>query len=570
MKTLFSMMAGTLITVTAAAQATSGTLTIKLMGNKQRTVLVDGISYNAVIQTGNSTRPQSLITIPGLTAGQHTLTVQTAATGNRAATTANTTFTLRSGYDLTITIANNGTVQTSESRSRNRGSQVVIVPMSNTAFNALYSNVQRTRGNNAKATLINTALTTGNNYFTSYQVAQLLRQLTSEASRLQMAKTAYRIITDPAAFTQVTALLTSTAARNDLAAYVAANPNTNNSVVYNNTSSGSYNARNFTPMSEANYQSLYNSIQNHYYANERVTDLRAVFANTGNYFTSYQAKNLIALATDESIRLELAKAAYRSVSDPANFSVMNDLLNLQYNRDALAAYIASYAGGNANANTGVSYRTPVSEAGFNTIYTDVQRAWNTQSKYDAIVRAFTTNGNYFTSAQVKQLIALVGTETLRVELAKRSLPVVTDTDNFPVVYDLISTPSLRTDLQAYAFNYVTTGNGNPAGTGLSITYRTPMSTTDYDALYNSIQKQWIPGSKHSALRSVFANTSYYFTTDQVRRLLLITTEDNRLELAKSAYRNITDPANITALYDVFSTQASRDALAEYVRTYVPQ
>ncbi|MCW3074394.1 MAG: hypothetical protein JWP69_1463 [Flaviaesturariibacter sp.] len=572
MKAIFSFMAGTLVTVTAVAQSNAGTLTVKLVGAKQRTVQVDGMTYNATTQTTTGNRPQSLVTVPGLTVGQHTLTVTPAGTtaGGRRAEPVSTSFTLRSGYDLTITVSNNGAMQTSETRIRNRAAATAMTPMSTTNFNTLYSTVQRTRGNSAKASVINNALNTTGNYFTAYQVSQLLRQVTGESTRLDLAKSAYRKVTDPTAYNQVSSLLTSTAARNELSAYMSANSNGGNTVVYNN-SNGTYNARNFTPMSDATYRSLYSNIQNAYYATERLTALRSAFANTNNYFTSYQAKDLIALAGDETSRLELAKAAYRSVSDPANFTVMNDLLNLQYNRDALATYVQQYNNGNVNGNSGTntSYRTPVSTATFNTLYTAVQRQWTAQGKYDAVASAFGTAGNYYTSSQVKQLVGLVNDENGRLDLAKRSLPTVTDVDNFSQVYDLLSTPSLRSELQAYAFNYITTGNGTTGagvGTGTNTTYRTPMTASDFETLYSGIQKQWIPGSKHSALRSTFANSSYYFTVAQVRQLLLLTTEDNRLDLAKTAYRNITDPASIASLYDVFATQASRDAMAEYVRT----
>ena len=69
----------------------------------------------------------------------------------------------------------------------------------------------------------------------------------------------------------------------------------------------------------------------------------------------------------------------------------------------------------------------------------------------------------------------------------------------------------------------------------------------------------------TALTGVFNKETNYFTVAQVKQLIpMVTLESKRLELAKSSYNNITDPANFTQLYDLFSTQASKDELAAYV------
>jgi hypothetical protein len=94
-----------------------------------------------------------------------------------------------------------------------------------------------------------------------------------------------------------------------------------------------------------------------------------------------------------------------------------------------------------------------------------------------------------------------------------------------------------------------------------------MSETDYNALVQQVESQWLPGAKMTSLTSIFANTSYYFTTLQAKQLInYVSDENNRLQLAKSSYRNIVDPGNFSQVYDLLSSQASRDELTAYVNS----
>ena len=72
----------------------------------------------------------------------------------------------------------------------------------------------------------------------------------------------------------------------------------------------------------------------------------------------------------------------------------------------------------------------------------------------------------------------------------------------------------------------------------------------------------------SRLTEIFANETYYFSVAQAKQLIqLVSSESNRLELAKSAYGNITDPGNFNLMYDVLTSQSSKNELSAYVSTY---
>lgn len=69
-------------------------------------------------------------------------------------------------------------------------------------------------------------------------------------------------------------------------------------------------------------------------------------------------------------------------------------------------------------------------------------------------------------------------------------------------------------------------------------YTTPMTDADFNALVKDVKKQWLPGAKMNALSSAFNNTNNYYTMSQANQLIrLVSDEDNRLQLAKSAYED---------------------------------
>ena len=98
------------------------------------------------------------------------------------------------------------------------------------------------------------------------------------------------------------------------------------------------------------------------------------------------------------------------------------------------------------------------------------------------------------------------------------------------------------------------------------TYRTPMADYQFSGIYQDVKSKWFQSNKVTAVRDAFNNTASYFSTYQITQLLqLISSEANRLELAKLSWRVVSDPGNFTQLYGLFSNQAYRDELDRYVR-----
>ena len=126
---------------------------------------------------------------------------------------------------------------------------------------------------------------------------------------------------------------------------------------------------------------------------------------------------------------------------------------------------------------------------------------------------------------------------------------------------MLSRQTSRDELDAYVRNNSGYNNYPNSNYPNSSTYRTAMTDAAFNTLYQNIRKNWLPGAKMSAASDAFNLATNYFTTVSGRATIaLLSSDANRLELAKLSYDNIVDPANFQQLYDLLSSQASRDEL----------
>ena len=536
MKTIFLFLASCISILSVSAQSVS-TVTVNVRGNNNESIMIDSKEYT--VYSDNNTNTSTPIVVSNLQSGQHTLQIRRSNEVNPSSTV----FTTRTGYDLQITITPNGSVQLKETKWRagdnNTGQNMQA--MSVTDFNSLYNTIRSQWGSSKKMTMVSDAFANTNYYFTTAQAKQLIQLVNSQSNRFTLTKSSYRSITDPTNFTQMYDVLNSQSHREQLAAYVS---------TYNAGSSS-------TAMTASRFNTIYKTAQRQATTNSKVSYIYNSFTNTNNYFTVSQARQLVQLAPDEANRLYLAKISYRGIIDRTNFSQMYTLFNSQASRNELNTFVNTYDNSNP-----VYTRMAMKEAEFNTLYRDIQNRYGIGAKMSALSNVFATENYYFTTAQTKQLIQLVSEENNRLELAKSSYNNIVDQANFSQLYDLFSYNS-RSDLEIYIRDHQT----DPVYTPPVYT-RTPMSNSSYTSLYNEVRNTYGFGAKMSRLTEIFANETYYFTVAQAKQLVqLVSDESNRLELAKSAYGNITDPANFNLMYDVFTSQSSKNELSTYVNTY---
>lgn len=95
-------------------------------------------------------------------------------------------------------------------------------------------------------------------------------------------------------------------------------------------------------------------------------------------------------------------------------------------------------------------------------------------------------------------------------------------------------------------------------------YNRPMNDQEFNRLVENIKSKWFSTQKIQAAKDAVQHE--YFRTDQVRQLLvLFSTDNDKLELAKLAYDRTVDKRSFYTLYDVFSFQSSRDELDRYIK-----
>src|SRR5215212_9504017 len=149
-----------------------------------------------------------------------------------------------------------------------------------------------------------------------------------------------------------------------------------------------------TPMSDASFNQLLRTISNKRGQTARLTAAQDIFNTSTNYFTTYQASDIIRLINAEANRLMLAKIAYDNLTDPANYTQFHNLLNRQASIDELDNYVrnnSTYTNpGNYN-----TYRTPMSDASYNSLYDNIRKKWLPGAKMSAASDAFNTETNYF-------------------------------------------------------------------------------------------------------------------------------------------------------------------------------
>lgn len=327
-------------------------------------------------------------------------------------------------------------------------------------------------------------------------------------------------------------------------------------------------------MSTANFNRLLQSIRIKRYQSEKITMIKKAFTTTANKFTSSQVRQLLLLITAESRRLELAKLSYKKVTDTDEFTTVYDVLKSEAGRDSLDDYVVSQGGNSTDEDDNAAYdrRNNMSATNFNQLLQRVQNQSYQSGRVTEIRNALNSSYNYFSTAQLNQMLLLVSSETDRLTLAKLAYPRTTDVTNFNQLVDLFNTQYNRDELNRFIVsnggvaNNNNNTNNNTNNNNTNNTYRIPMTDASFNQIYTKARSHFFQRNTVNDIRTAFVSTSNNFTTEQVKQLLMLSTaEADRLALAKLAYPRVVDVTNFSLLLDLFAMQSNRTELDNFIK-----
>jgi hypothetical protein len=428
MKQLFLFIISISTVLAAFAQQSAGTTIIAVTGTRNLELSIDGKVYNLV--NSSITNDKTTVVLDNLKAGQHSAVIRRTNSYSDQVEKVSPVFNLRKGYNMLVNVNANGSLELIETKAATTESRL---PMSNTAFTVLLKNVKSQQSPNGRRSLIANSLNNTDNYFTAYQVVQLLQPVNLETYRLQLAKLSYRAVVDRNNFVRVNDVLRSEESKADLELYVR------NYYVADDAT---------VAMSEADFIILYRDLRTQWPGSIQVNSLINAFNDSTIFFTTNQVKQLLPIVTTENKILQLAKLSYRSVVDKVNFSQLYFLLNTQESRNDLAMYVYNY-----NQHAGNGIKTAMADDDFDDLYLSIQPQFFPNQKMNALTNAFNNPGYYFTTAQARQLTEQVSLESNRLVLAKLSYRTITDKGNFSQLYSMLKTQSSRDELDTYVKGY---------------------------------------------------------------------------------------------------------------------
>jgi hypothetical protein len=238
-------------------------------------------------------------------------------------------------------------------------------------------------------------------------------------------------------------------------------------------------------------------------------------------------------------------------------------MNLSVRGNGLVSFTERKSKTQYNAQTGGAMSTTA----FNQLVQNVLNKRYQSDKIIAVRNAFNTTGNYFTSAQARQLLLMINSERRRLELAKLSYSKVTDKTNFTTVYNVLNSEASRDALD----DYVVAQGGSISSTenntayGNNPAYGSPMTDANFNQLLSRTTNYLYQDDRLTEIRNAFNSTYNYFNTTQIKQLLtLINAETDRLSLAKLAFARVVDRNNFNQVVDLFYSQYNRDELNRFI------
>ncbi len=386
---------------------------------------IDGKDYPADNLYRNGETNQ--YTITDLQPGQHTMRI-VSTTG----VITETSFTLSSNYNMTVEVPRNGSPIITEQRNSELDTDSKTT-MKTEDFSALMKTLRGIEYISQIEFAIAEIFLNSNYYFTPLQVIEILHQVTD--SSLKLVKLSYASLLDHSAFTKVINDFNDPEDRRKLRLYV--NRLKQSPPIIN--------------MTLQRFNELKNLINKEWLVLERDKAIMSAFSTQGNRFSVDQARQLIEISETEKAREELAKASFRTLTNPQEFTSLYSLFGSQISKDNLSLFVFEM-GTDMLSRQPNFQQADMSVLDFSALIDQISLA-NEDKRTQLLLIPFANPYSSFSTSQIGKLVELVKDEPNRLLLLMAAYRVTTNRKDFGSLHKLLLSKGSKNALTNYETHY---------------------------------------------------------------------------------------------------------------------
>lgn len=302
-------------------------------------------------------------------------------------------------------------------------------------------------------------------------------------------------------------------------------------------------------------------------------------------YSSTQARDLLQVFVQDNHKAEIGRLLYSQVTDRANFPQVYDIFS---NASALASLARHVQEMNTmqqssaeqcrisreqvvmplfSAYTGRRFtnQQPLDESSFVQFKNSVLH----QNIYIQLQKVLDNNRNRFLSmAQVIDLALLFAEDHQRLEVLQHYVRQTVDLDHYPYALQLLCSAGNKNEYVQYVQFYMGNANqnntnnpGNPSGAVINCQY--PVSANDLALIKGTLERSRISSVRIKQYKAAIKGKC--LSVEQIRTLVLLFSNFDRLDLLKYSYDYCTDLQHYYSLSDVLSSSLDAERFAEFLQ-----
>jgi Domain of unknown function (DUF4476) len=297
-----------------------------------------------------------------------------------------------------------------------------------------------------------------------------------------------------------------------------------------------------------------------------------------NCYTSLQAKDIIQLYLQDVHKTEIAKLIYSNVIDKHNFFTIYEVYTNAPALASLAQFVSNYtlqqtAGASIvfdksnvllpeyDRYTGIKIENqqPLTTNAFAQLLISI----NNTNPYIQLQNAITTDpAKYYSVAQVMEIAMLFQNEEMRLNVLQHYVTQSIDIFNYPFALQLLNTLANKNIYQQSIYSYLkNNGTGSSSNNG-SFSCRNIITDAEAVNIKNSLEKIKFASTKSKQYKAVLRNKC--LTTSQIKMLVLLFNNTERLDLVKYSYDYCSDAQNYYKLSDVLIYDTDIEAFSNFL------